>query len=216
MLRLTVLLALGALATSCTSPVRTAPSPIEEAAKSYRPTPGKTTVYVFRDATQWATGMKDGELMSLELDGEPLGVTLARTFLVAVVTPGEHELTSIADNRSSLRIVGKPGEVLYVYQDAKYLVSRSTRLELVEPAAAQRRIESCRLVASAPPPAQPPPPPPPANFYTPPPAAPTPPPAAPPTPAPATPAPPAPTTPAPPAPAAPPPPAPATPPPSGS
>jgi hypothetical protein len=37
-----------------------------------------------------------------------------------------------------------------VYQDAKYLVSRTTRLERVDAASAQRRIQRCYLVAAPP------------------------------------------------------------------
>jgi hypothetical protein len=143
-------LAVLAAAAACAPPVRTAPSPVERAAKEFRATPGMTTLYVFRDAQQFETGMSDGERMSLELDGDPLGVTIARTFLVTVVSPGPHELVSVADNRSALRFDGRPDEIVYVYQDAKYLVSRTTRLERVEAASAQRRIQRCYLVASAP------------------------------------------------------------------
>ncbi len=143
------------LAAACTSSVRTAPSAAERQAKEFRPTAGLTTVYVFRDATQWETGMSDAERISLELDGAPLGVTIAKTFLVTLVNPGPHELVSIADNRASLRFEGHPDEIVYVHQDAKYVVSKTTYLERVDAASAQRRIQSCYLVASLPPPAEP-------------------------------------------------------------
>lgn len=150
MTRLPALVLAAGLATACSAPVRNAPAPVERAAKEYKPTAGMTTVYVFRDATQWETGMKDNERISLELDGAPLGVTIAKTFLVTVVPPGPHELVSVADNRASLRIDGRPGEILYVYQDAKYVVSKTTKLQLVEASAAHRRMESCNLVPSVP------------------------------------------------------------------
>jgi len=143
-------------ATACLAgPVKTAPSPVEQAAKQFRPTAGLTTIYVFRDQQQWESGMPDNERFSLELDGNPLGVTVARTFLVTAVDPGPHELASIADTRATLKLEGKAGEVLYVFQEAKYVVGRNTALHLVDAADAQRRIQSCYLVASAPRPAPP-------------------------------------------------------------
>ncbi len=141
---------LALLAGACAAPVRTAPSAVEQAAKEFRPTPGLATVYVFRDLTQWETGMQDNERMTLELDGAPLGVTVAKTFLVTVVSPGPHELVSIADNRARLRFDARPDEIVYVYQDAKYVVSRTTGLRVVEAKEAQRRIKDCRLVATLP------------------------------------------------------------------
>jgi hypothetical protein len=136
-------------------PVKVAPSAVEQAAKEFRATPGQTKVYVFRDQNQWETGMADNERMSVELDGALLGVTVAKTFLVTVVSPGPHELASIADTRATLKLDAKPGDVLYVFQEAKYLVGRNTALHLVDAADAQRRIQGCYLVASFPPPAPP-------------------------------------------------------------
>src|SRR5512140_2228515 len=107
--RLLAPLVLAGLAAGCFAQVATAPAPVERAAKEFRPTPGFTTVYVFRDATQWETGMHDNERLTLELDGAPLGVTVAKTFLVTLVNPGPHELVSIADARARLRFVGRPG-----------------------------------------------------------------------------------------------------------
>jgi hypothetical protein len=163
MKRRPALLVLAVLAGGCAAIVSDAPREIDGAAKEFRPTPGKTTVYVFRDQTQWETGVGDTEKLRVKLDGALLGVTKARTFLVAAVEPGRHELVSIAGNESALEFVGQPGEVVYVYQEVSYLVSVSTRLHRVDAATAQPRIRQCDLVPGAsmpplpaPPPVQPP------------------------------------------------------------
>jgi hypothetical protein len=150
-----LLAAAALLAAACTGPVKTAPTPVEQAAKEFRPAAGLTKLYVFRDEGQWESGMADNERFSVELDGAPLGVTIAKTFLVTVVSPGPHDLTSIADDRATLRIDAKPDQILYVFQQARYVVRRSTALRLVDAAEAQRRIQGCYLVASLPPPAAP-------------------------------------------------------------
>jgi hypothetical protein len=62
--RYPALLVVAALGAACASPVRTAPSAVERTAKEFRPTAGLTTLYVFRDATQWETGMSDAGVPS--------------------------------------------------------------------------------------------------------------------------------------------------------
>jgi hypothetical protein len=107
-----------------------------------------TTVYVFRDGSRWEDKVDDGYRMALELDQAPLGFTVAKSFLVAVVSPGPHSLVSIADNRDELRFEGQPGEIVYVHQGVKYVVSNVTRLSRLDAAVAQPRIRDCRLVST--------------------------------------------------------------------
>ncbi len=150
MKRLLVLCALAALAGACAPVLHDSPPELDRAAKEFRPTPGMTTLYVFRDKTKIESGVADNEKMQVTLDGNPLGVTRAKTFLVAVVAPGPHALVSMAAGHDNqLQVVGNPGEILYVYQEALYVVGVTSKLHLVDAAEAHPRIRRCDLAPSA-------------------------------------------------------------------
>ncbi len=70
------------------------------------------------------------------IDGQPLGATVARSYLYAVVAPGRHTVESRGDVRHALEVELKPGTITYVSQvvELSYLSSPRTRLRVVHEA----------------------------------------------------------------------------------
>src|SRR5262245_8067608 len=106
--RLAALAVLAALATGCASVPMAAPE-ADLAAKQFKPTPGKTNVYVFRDET-FGQAVK----MSVTLDGKLFGDTAAHTYLLTVVDPGKHTLVSKSENDSRLDFDAAAGANVFV------------------------------------------------------------------------------------------------------
>jgi hypothetical protein len=126
-----------------------APPERNAAAKEFRTTPGKSNVYIFRDES-FGSAVK----MSVVLDGMLFGDTAAKTFLLATVAPGKHELISKSENDARLEFQAEAGKNLYVWQEIKMGVwSARSRLEIVDEAAAKPRVLECALAESALPPA---------------------------------------------------------------
>jgi hypothetical protein len=131
-----------------------APEHLNLAAKSFTPPPPNLAhIYVYRNESIGAAVK-----MELKLNGFPAGKTVAKTFTLLPVLPGQHMLTSEAENTSMLPIQAMPGEVVFVWQEVKmgFLYAR-TALQRVSPAVGRAGVLECNLILS---PALPPPPPP--------------------------------------------------------
>jgi hypothetical protein len=84
-------------------------------------------IYIYRNEIIGA-----GVKMDVAVDGEPLGYTVAQTYLYTEVTPGKHKITSEAENTSTLEIDAKPGTLIYVWQEVKagFLYARNKLQEV--------------------------------------------------------------------------------------
>lgn len=155
MRRLPSLVILAALASACASVPMASPE-LDRTAKQFLITPGKSNLYVFRDES-FGGAVK----MTVLLDGQLLGDTAAKTFLVATLPPGPHSLLSKAENDARLDFTTEAGKNVYVWQEVKLgiLMARST-LHLVDEASARPRITECSMAVredQAPSAPQPPP-----------------------------------------------------------
>jgi hypothetical protein len=87
----------------------------------------KAGVYVYRNEFIGAA-IK----MHVRMDGKVLGTTAANTYLYKEVEPGEHIISSEAENTDTLTIDAKKGTLSYIWQEVKmgFLFARS-KLHLV-------------------------------------------------------------------------------------
>lgn len=79
---------------------------------SFKVAPDKAGVYVFRTGTAGAAIR-----IGVELDGAPIGSTVAQTHVYREIKPGRHTLSSAVHNRATLQFDAKPGEIIFVRQD---------------------------------------------------------------------------------------------------
>lgn len=67
------------------------------------------------------------------IDGKSIGATVARSYLYAAVTPGQHLVESRGDIRHTLEVEVQAGQITYLSQvvELEYLTSPRTRLRPV-------------------------------------------------------------------------------------
>ncbi|MCV2351511.1 DUF2846 domain-containing protein [Paucibacter sp. Y2R2-4] len=92
-----------------------------------------------------------GTLVGLELlvDGRPAGTTKGKTFVVADVDAGEHQLVSKGENTHTLTLTTRAGEPSFVWQEVKMgLLSAGSRLHSVDAATGRAGVMETQLVGS--------------------------------------------------------------------
>ena len=137
-----LLLAVAVLASGCASLPMADPAQ-DAAAKTFSVTPGRAKVYVYRNETLGAA-----VTMSVSLNGQPLGQTVSKTYLVAEVAPGAYKVTGKAENEDSLDFTAAPGRIYYVWQEVKMGgFYGGNKLHLMDDAAGRAGVMECRLAA---------------------------------------------------------------------
>jgi len=87
--------------------------------------------------------------LDLVLDGRPAGTTKGKTFVVADVEAGEHQLVSKGENTDTLNLTTRAGEASYVWQEVKMgLLSAGSRLHSVDAATGRAGVLETQLVIS--------------------------------------------------------------------
>jgi len=80
-------------------------------------------------------------------DGNPVGVTLDKTYFFFYTDPGEHLITSRAENASELRLTVAAGETYYLKQSLRFgFFSPRNDLSIMDPEEAQKEIEKCKYI----------------------------------------------------------------------
>lgn len=133
-------LALGAIAGCASVPMTD--DTLDAAAKTFATTPDKATLYVYRNEMFGAAVP-----MKVEVDGEHVGTTAAKTYLLLMVEPGRHKLSSVAENTVTIDIDVRAGQNYYFWQEVKMgaWTARSL-LHQVDESKAQADIQACKLV----------------------------------------------------------------------
>ena len=100
----------------------------DAAAKTFQAPQSNAGVYIYRNESMGAAVKMD-----VTVDGQPIGQTVAKTFLYKEVAPGKHTITSKAENTETLEIDAKPGVLYYVWQEVKmgFMYARN-KLQLVD------------------------------------------------------------------------------------
>ena len=87
----------------------------------------KAGIYVYRNET-FGAAIK----MHVRLDGEILGATAANTYLYKEVEPGQHTISSLAENTDTLKVSARKGTLSYIWQEVKIgMWSARSKLHLV-------------------------------------------------------------------------------------
>ena len=115
------------------------PESPDAARNAYAPQGGTAMVYIFRSEE-----LGPGDKMEVAVDGQQLGRTGPRTFLVAEIPPGVHRFTSKAENTDELELEVMAGKVYYVWQEVRmgFFTSRS-RLSVVGAEEGRKGISVC-------------------------------------------------------------------------
>lgn len=134
-----VLLGLG----GCAS-VKQAPAGEDASAKRFEAPAGLSRIYIYRNEFL-------GTLVGLDLsvDGQVAGTTKGKTFVIADVPPGDHEIVSKGENTHQLRISTQIGQPSFVWQEVKMgLLSAGSRLHAVDAATGRAGVNESSLVDS--------------------------------------------------------------------
>ncbi len=142
-LRLMVIALLALLVSGCASVPMASPEE-DRVAKQFRPTPGKATIYLYRNEI-----FGGAIAMQVMLDGRPMGQTGPETYFRWVVEPGRHTISVAAENVAELSIDTRPGGIYFVWQEIKMgLFMARTRLELVDPQRGMAGVNESSLIAA--------------------------------------------------------------------
>ena len=82
----------------------------DAALKTFSVPADKAGNYVYRNESIGAAVKMD-----VELDGQPIGQTAAKTYLYKEVAPGTHTISSKAENTDSVQIDAKPGTLNFIW-----------------------------------------------------------------------------------------------------
>ena len=129
--------------TACASVPMGTPSQ-DAALKKFEPVEGKAAVYIYRNE-MFAYGVR----MDVLVNGEDIGTTAALSYIYTTLPPGQHKISSKAEDNTSIRLNAEAGKVYYVWQEA---VSGSwyarSKLHLVDEKTGQAGVRECGLVAA--------------------------------------------------------------------
>jgi hypothetical protein len=110
-------------------------------AKRFAVRPHKASIYVYRDQS-----FGFAFPMTLELAGHAKARTVGQTYVLWEVDPGAYELTSYAEDTSTLRLHTEPGKAYYVWQEVKVgLWKARTALHRVDEEQGRKGVLECRL-----------------------------------------------------------------------
>lgn len=114
----------------------------DTAAKTFTAPPAdKAGLYVYRNET-----LGGAVTMHVTLDDKPIGDTVGHTYLYKEIAPGQHTISSQAENTDSITINAIAGKITYVWQEAKmgFMYAR-TKLHLVDEATGQKGVQESKL-----------------------------------------------------------------------
>ncbi len=113
----------------------------DAAAKTFTAPRDKAGIYVYRNETMGAAVKMD-----VGVDGQPIGQTVASTFLYKEVAPGKRTITSKAENTETLEIDAKPGVLYYVWQEVKMgILYARNKLHLVDESTGKKGVLETKL-----------------------------------------------------------------------
>ncbi|MDH5612990.1 MAG: DUF2846 domain-containing protein [Gammaproteobacteria bacterium] len=116
----------------------------DTALKNFEAPQNKAGLYIYRNES-----IGGAVKMDVEIDGEVIGETVAKTYFYKEVTPGKHTVTSKAENTDSLEIDVNVGTLTYIWQEVKMgILYARTRLHLVDEATGRKGVLESKLAMS--------------------------------------------------------------------
>ncbi|EHR40496.1 DUF2846 domain-containing protein [Alishewanella jeotgali] len=134
-------LALVAMMTGCAS-VPMATADLDNQAKQFTTVPNKAKIYIYRNENMGAAVK-----MPLLLNGMSVGDTVAKSYVLREVEPGEHTIVSKTENDAELTLIAEPGVNYFVWQEVKMgAFSARSKLHLVAEAEGKKAVLGCKLI----------------------------------------------------------------------
>jgi hypothetical protein len=116
----------------------------DAAAKTFAVPADKSGIYIYRNES-----MGGAVTMDVSVDDQPIGQTVAKTFLYKEVAPGRHTVTSKAENTESLDLETRPGKAYFIWQEVKIGFTHArNKLHLVDDATGRKGVAESSLAAS--------------------------------------------------------------------
>jgi len=140
---LIVLVLLAALVAGCAS-VPMASTDADAKAKSFVVPAGKSNIYVYRNES-----LGSAIKMTVSLDGKVAGQSASHTYFLFEVDPGSHEVSSIAENTSNLKLNTEGGKAYFVWQEVTmgWWAARS-QLHQVDEESGHKAVSDCKRAQS--------------------------------------------------------------------
>lgn len=114
-------------------------------AKSYAVRPDKSSIYVYRNET-----LGGAIPMTVTLNGRVAGQTGPQTYFLFEVDPGTHEIGSIAENTSTVKLSTVAGRAYYLWQEAKMgMWMARTLLQQVDDDTGRKGVAECKRAQAA-------------------------------------------------------------------
>lgn len=109
-------------------------------AKSFAVREDKANIYVYRNES-----FGGAIPMTVALDGRVVGQTGPQTYFLFEVDPGPHEVSSIAENNSVLKLDAKAGKSYFVWQEVKMGVWMArSQLHEVDEQTGRKAVAECK------------------------------------------------------------------------
>lgn len=109
-------------------------------AKTFTVREGKANIYVYRNES-----FGGAIPLTVALDGKLAGQTGPQTYFLFEVDPGPHEISSIAENTSTLKLDTVAGKSYYVWQEVKMGMWMARRpLQQVDEAKGKQGVAECK------------------------------------------------------------------------
>lgn len=115
-------------------------------AKSFAVKSDKSNIYLYRNESMGAAVKMD-----VVLDNNPVGQTVAKSYLKLEVSPGQHTLISKAENDDVLNINTEAGKNYFVWQEVKMGILYARNLmHLSDEQTGKAGVLECKLIESTP------------------------------------------------------------------
>lgn len=115
----------------------------DAALKTFTAKPDVAGIYIYRNENMGAAIKMD-----VEVDGQNIGQTAAKTYLYKEVAPGKHIVTGKAESNSSVEVNAVAGKLYYIWQEVKMgLMYAGNKLHLVDEAEGQKGVKETSLAA---------------------------------------------------------------------
>lgn len=109
-------------------------------AKTFAVREGKSNIYVYRNES-----FGGAIPLTVALDGKVAGQTGPQTYFLFEVDPGTHEVGSIAENTSALKLDAAAGKSYYVWQEVKMgMWMARSQLQQVDEATGMKGVAECK------------------------------------------------------------------------
>jgi hypothetical protein len=114
-------------------------------AKSFVVSKDKASIYLYRNESFGAAISMD-----VALNGRLAGKTAALTYFLWEVDPGTYEVSSVAENTSTVKLNVEAGKAYYVWQEVKMgLWMARSQLQQVDDATGRKGVSECKRVLSS-------------------------------------------------------------------